>query len=273
MDASLTRSVGPPVAGAAFLLFLWLQFRKPLRPWVLPKFRHLITNLMLGLTAGVVFELMVLPAGLVTTYWAEKYGFGLLNWISLPLWAEMPIAFLLLDFTFYYWHRLNHRWSLLWRFHNVHHIDLDLDTSTGLRFHFGEMALSTIFRVLQLGLLGVGTVTFLAFEVSFAIATMFHHTNVKLPFNFELLLNKVLVTPRMHTIHHSVVRGETDSNFSTVFSWWDRLNGTFRVLQSEPGITIGVPAYQDRHYQTFFRALGLPFQGQKDYWDQGSSGA
>jgi sterol desaturase/sphingolipid hydroxylase (fatty acid hydroxylase superfamily) len=220
----------------------------------------------MGVAAGVVFELIVLPAGLAAILWARQYDFGLFNWMPLPLWAELPVAFLLLDFTFYYWHRLNHRWSLLWRFHNVHHIDADLDVSTSIRFHFGEMALSAIFRVLQLGLLGVSPATFLLFEVSFAMATMFHHSNWHLPFRLESLLNRVFVTPRMHTIHHSIVERETDSNFSTIFSWWDRLNVTFRAFEPQAKTVIGVPAYQDRADQTLSAALLLPFRKQRDYW-------
>jgi sterol desaturase/sphingolipid hydroxylase (fatty acid hydroxylase superfamily) len=209
-------------------------------------------------------------------HFCSSYGWscgclGLFNWFRLPLWAELPLGFILLDVTFYYWHRVNHSWPLLWRFHNVHHIDVDMDVSTAVRFHFGEIALSTVFHVLQLGLLGVSTATFLFFELCFAIATMFHHSNWRLPFNLELNLNKILVTPRMHTIHHSVIQRETNSNYATVFSWWDRLHGTFQALRAQPGVTIGVPAYQDRRDQTFSRALLLPFQRQRDYWSPAST--
>lgn len=173
------------------------------------------------------------------------------------------IGFLLLDFTFYYWHRLNHTLPFLWRFHNVHHIDVDLDVSTALRFHFGEITLSTLFRVLQLLVIGPSAGTFLIFETCFAVAAEFHHSNWRLPFRVERALNRVFVTPRMHGIHHSVIVQETDSNYSTIFSWWDRLNGSFRMITEAHTVTIGVAAYGDLADQGILRLLTLPFQKQR----------
>lgn len=175
------------------------------------------------------------------------------------------IAFVLLDFTFYYWHRLNHQLPFLWRFHNVHHIDVDLDVSTAVRFHFGEITLSILFRVLQLLLIGPSPGVFLIFEMCFEVAAEFHHSNWRLPFRFERVLNKVFVTPRMHGIHHSIIQEETDSNYSTIFSWWDRLNGTFRMITEAHAVTIGVAAYRDFAGQGIVRLLKLPFQKQRPY--------
>jgi sterol desaturase/sphingolipid hydroxylase (fatty acid hydroxylase superfamily) len=168
--------------------------------------------------------------------------------------------------TFYYWHRLNHRIPFLWRFHNVHHIDIDLDVSTALRFHFGEITLSILFRVVQLAIIGPSPTTFLIFETCFEAATEFHHSNWRMPFRLERLLNKVFVTPRMHSLHHSVVEEETNSNYSTIFSWWDRLNRSFRIITEAHTVTIGVPAYRDAADQGISRLLTLPFQKQRSYW-------
>jgi len=257
---------GAAVLGTVFVALFVLQLRWPLRTIVMPALRHLFTNLALATTAAIAIRLAVIPAGIATTRWAHDYGFGLLNWLVLPNWAEIPMSFLLLDFSSYYWHRLNHRQPLLWRFHNVHHVDLDLDVSTALRFHFGEITLSTLFRVLQLAAIGASVTTFLTFETCFEAATEFHHSNWRLPFRLERLLNLVFVTPRMHGIHHSVKQRETDSNYSTIFSWWDRLNGSFRPIDEHAGVRIGVPAYHDAREQTVFRLLLLPFRKQRHYW-------
>jgi sterol desaturase/sphingolipid hydroxylase (fatty acid hydroxylase superfamily) len=119
----------------------------------------------------------------------------------------------MMDLTFYYWHRANRSISFFWRFHNVHHIDPDLDISTSFRFHFGEILYSLVFRAGQIYLLGIPLFTHLVYELVFQCATLFHHSNVRLPITFERSLNKIIVTPRMHGIHHSIVKDETNSNW------------------------------------------------------------
>ena len=180
----------------------------------------------LGFAAGA---LAVRPAALGLAFWLQGHSFGVLHLLALPFWAEAALGVLWLDLTFYYWHRFNHLRPLLWRFHNVHHVDPDLDVTTSFRFHFGEVLYSTPFRVLQVGLLGISPVTFLLYEFMFNCGTMFHHSNIRLPLTLERLVNKVFVTPRMHGIHHSALGPETNSNYSVVFSGWDRLNRSLRL--------------------------------------------
>src|ERR671930_628338 len=177
-----------------------------------------------GVLGFAVAAWIVRPIGLSLATWTSATSFGLLHIVALPAAVRFGLAFLLMDLTFYYWHLANHRIPVLWRFHNVHHIDPDLDVSTALRFHPGEVLLSAGFRVLQVSLIGVPPLTYMIYEGVFQASTLFHHSNVRLPLRAERLLNLVLVTPRMHGIHHSVVEGETNSNYSTVFSWWDRLH-------------------------------------------------
>jgi sterol desaturase/sphingolipid hydroxylase (fatty acid hydroxylase superfamily) len=171
-----------------------------------------------------------------------------------------------MDLTFYYWHRLNHTRRLLWRFHNVHHVDPDLDVSTSFRFHLGEVLYSTIFRLLQVGLLGILPAAYLLYELLFNGATLFHHSNVRLPIALERLLNRVLVTPRMHGVHHSVVAQETNSNYSVVFSVWDRLHRSIRLNVAQADIVIGVPGYLQPGDNRFLPLLTQPFARQKSYW-------
>ena len=144
---------------------------------------------------------------------------------------------------------------------------MDLDVSTALRFHFGEITLSTLFRMLQIAVIGPSAVTFLVFETCFQAAAEFQHSNWRLPFRLEKALNAVIVTPRMHGLHHSIVEEETNSNYSTIFSWWDRLNGSFSAIADGQLPTIGVRAYRDAVNLGIVRILSLPFQKQRRYWD------
>ena len=150
-----------------------------------------------------------------------------------------------MDYTLYVWHVLTHRVPFLWRFHVVHHVDLDLDASTALRFHFAEIVISIGWRIGQVVLIGVPPLALSAWQTATLVSIMFHHANVRLPIAAERRLNRFVVTPRMHGIHHSIVREETDSNWSSGLTLWDRLHGTLRLDVSQDEVTIEVPAYRD----------------------------
>lgn len=138
--------------------------------------------------------------------------------------------------------------------------------STAFRFHFGEVLLSTLFRVVQVGLVGVSLGTFAAYELAFQANTFFHHSNVRLPIRLERLLNTILVTPRMHGIHHSQVRSEANSNFGVVLCWWDKLHRTLGLHIPQSRIEIGVAGYSSPHDNRLWHTLTLPFRKQRDYW-------
>ena len=262
MNRPLTISI---VVGVFILLFV-VERAVSLRH---PKARLLarvLVNLSISALAFAAAAIFVQPVVARLIDWTAQTSFGLLPLAGLSGGLELIFGFVLLDLSFYYWHVANHRIPFLWRFHNVHHIDPDLDVSTGFRFHFGEVALSSIFRVVQIGLIGPSLVTFLVYELFFLVNTLFHHSNVRLPVNFERLLNKVFVTPRMHGIHHSQVRTELNSNFSVVFSWWDRLHRTLRLNVPQARIVIGVPGYSMPGDNSLWHCLSLPFRAQRDYW-------
>ncbi len=164
-----------------FILLSFLEKLRPLRRLKRAWGPRWALNLAVTALAFVTGALTVRPVALGTAAWAEAHGFGLLNLLPLPLWAQLAGGVLLMDLSFYYWHRLNHIRPWLWRFHNVHHADPDMDVSTSFRFHVGEVLYSTVFRLLQAGLLGVLPVTYLTYELLFNCATMFHHSNVQLP--------------------------------------------------------------------------------------------
>jgi sterol desaturase/sphingolipid hydroxylase (fatty acid hydroxylase superfamily) len=171
---------------------------------------------------------------------------------------------LLLDYTMYVWHRLNHRVPLLWRFHLVHHTDLDLDVSTALRFHAGELLLSCGWRAAQVAVIGPSVALVLVFEVVFETATAFHHSNWRLPRALDRALAAVVVTPRMHGVHHSTRQAETNSNWSVLMSCWDRLHRTLRFERPGESLVIGLPAY--REPLAVRQLLALPFRRQRPAW-------
>jgi sterol desaturase/sphingolipid hydroxylase (fatty acid hydroxylase superfamily) len=185
----------------------------------------------------------------------------------LPVAAPVKtiVAFLLLDYTNYLWHQLNHRIPWLWRFHNVHHTDLDMDVSTAWRFHVGEVLLSIFFRGGMVGVVGAPSATVLFYEVLYEGATAFHHSNLRIPIQIERQLSKVIVTPRIHGIHHSIVQRETNSNYSVIFNFWDRLHHTMKLNIPQKDIVIGVPAFMNPTEQTAAYLLSLPFGPQRPW--------
>lgn len=251
---------------AVLCALMALERRFPLRRRTRFERPRLLVNGFLSLTAYSAAAVLVKPASLATLGWTAERSIGLLRLIAAPWWIELALGFLLLDLSFYYWHRLNHHAPFLWRFHNVHHIDPDLDASTGFRFHFGEVALSAGFRVVQVAVIGPAPSTFLLYELIFQIETYFHHANLRLPEAFERVLGGLVVTPRMHGIHHSQFHAETDSNYSVVFSVWDRLHRTYRGGVSQDAIVVGVPGYREPEDNFIVNALLMPFKIQRDYW-------
>lgn len=221
----------------------------------------------MSIPAFSLLRFLFLPAIVWLAYKNETIRFGLNHLYELPAWLEVTIAFLVLDYFNYVWHVVNHRVPAFWRFHLVHHTDPDLDVSTALRFHFGEMIGSVFFRGAVTFLSGVSPLTVLVYEIVFEAATQFHHSNWKLPLPFEKILNKIIVTPRMHGIHHSIIKQETDSNFSVIFSFWDRLHKTIRLNIRQNDIIIGVPSYNNPEELTIGFLLRMPFKKIRS-WQQ-----
>jgi len=251
---------------AIFIVLLLIEQVVPLRQRIRPFFQRLVKNLILTAAVLLVGSLVVRNAGLWTSEWTGERSIGLVLLVPLPKWCRVVMGILLMDLTFYYWHRANHRIRLLWRFHNVHHIDPDLDVSTSFRFHFGEIAYSAVFRIFQMLVIGADPLTYAIYETVFNAETMFHHSNFRLPIKLERWLNKVIVTPRMHGIHHSAVGPETNSNYSVIFPWWDRLNRTLVLNVPQSYIRIGVPGYLEEQDNRLWNLVVMPFVKQKRYW-------
>lgn len=256
----------PLIVFGTFVLLFVVEKLFPLREAKAGLIARLIANVSLSAVTFLVAAMVVRPSALLALGWASKQPFGMLHLVPLPGWAQFMVGFLMLDLSFYYWHIANHKIPWFWRFHNVHHFDADLDVSTGFRFHFGEVLLSTLFRVVQVSLIGVSFTAFVAYEVVFQAETLFHHSNIRLPIHFERWLNKIIVTPRMHGIHHSQVQRETNSNFGVVFCWWDRLHRTLGLNIPQSKIKIGIAGYASADDNGIWRTIVIPFCKQRDYW-------
>jgi sterol desaturase/sphingolipid hydroxylase (fatty acid hydroxylase superfamily) len=262
----------PFIVIAVFAVLFTLERLFPLRKTTRLLLERLFVNLVVSVFTFIAAAGLVQPVARWALGWSAGSPFGLVHFFPLPAPLEFVLSFLLLDLGFYYWHVANHRMPFLWRFHNVHHIDPDLDVSTAFRFHFGEIALSTGFSLLQVTLIGPSAWAFACYQLVFQAEVLFHHSNVRLPIGAERLLNKVLVTPRMHGIHHSQVQRENNSNFGTVFPWWDRLHRTLGVNIPQNEVVVGVPGYTLPEDNTIWNALLLPFSKQRDYWHRPDGG-
>jgi len=248
-----------PALTVAFLAALWSwEMLFPLAAGRERRLQHAVRNLFIAVLNTVVLALLFGAATIAAASWTAEQQFGLLNWVAvLSPWRLLP-AILLLDGWLYVWHRLNHRIPLLWRFHRVHHADAEMDVTTATRFHVGEHLGAATLRLGLIPLFGVSVIEILIFETLVVANTMFHHANVSLG-SLDRPLRWLIVTPRMHQIHHSRYRPETDSNYSTLFSCWDRLAQTYRMRAGKESVQLGLDEFSDDRWQTISGMLKTPF--------------
>lgn len=251
--------LGPLLVLGTLVATLLIERRRPLRRERQHHLRRDIRNGSMALMTMSAIALTEKPL----VRWAHRKSRGVLPRLGLPAWLQASAAIVLLDYTLYLWHVLTHKVPLLWRLHRVHHSDLDLSASTALRFHFVEMILSAPWRAAQVALIGVTPRQLSAWQTLTTIAILFHHSNIRLPLALERVLSRVVVTPRMHGIHHSVVERETDSNWGTIFSLPDYLHRTIRLDVPQQGIEIGVPALRKGEEVTLPRLIAMPFGSQR----------
>lgn len=250
-EFNLVRSGGFVLAvGLALGLQRWRPHAPMRRPW----------GSNVGLWAVNLVAISVVCGGCACAVarWAAATDVGLLNAISAPVWLGVPATVLALDFVSYLWHRANHRVRWLWRFHQVHHSDAAFTVSTGVRFHPGELLLSLPVRLAAVAALGPSPIAVVAFEVVFAIANLVEHGDIGLPLATERRIGRVCITPAHHRRHHSRRSSELNTNFGTVFVWWDRLLGTFADSSSDKRIKTGLAELSDT--PSLGRALMLPLR-------------
>jgi len=255
------------VALAAFGALFALEKLRPLRAETESKTRRNLRNFAVASLAGIILQLLEVPIAKKLALVVERRRWGLLKQVRLPAWLDTVAGFLLLDYTLYVWHVLTHKVPLLWRFHAPHHIDLDLDASTALRFHFGEMAISVLWRSAQILAIGVSHRTLRIWQSTLLLSILFHHSNITLPEQFERRLSCLIVTPRMHGIHHSTKYDEASSNWSSGIALWDRIHHTFRLNVPQAQISIGIPALRYAEDVRLGRVLTIPFTKFGDLWE------
>lgn len=243
-----------------FGVLLLLERRHGLRQQVEPKERRVARNLAVAGLSAAVLHLAERPVSVPLARLVERRRYGLLQRVRLPAWLETMLGLLLLDYTLYLWHMLEHRVSALWRFHAVHHVDLDLDASTALRFHFGELAASIPWRAAQIIVVGVTPRTLLLYQRLLMVSIMFHHSNVWISRRAEKWLSRIIMTPRLHGIHHSVRDEEVNSNWSSGLTIWDRIHHTLRAEMTRDEVTIGLAEYRDPDELTLPKVLKMPFE-------------
>lgn len=259
---------GTAILVVFFIILFLLEFKFQLRKRVQSRWKRVLINSLVSIPSFALLRLVFIPLMMLLAYKNEQWQFGLNYLYNAPAWLKASIAFLLLDYSNYIWHIILHKSPLMWRFHLVHHTDLDLDITTAFRFHFGELIGSVFFRGAAVVLTGVSPLMVLIYEIAFDVSNQFQHSNIKMPFRFEKILNKIFVTPRMHGIHHSMKNRETNSNFSIIFSFWDKLHNTIRLNINQKEIIIGVPVYPDEHELTTGKLLKLPFTKIRKWKDQ-----
>ena len=264
--AGLPRWVVPAAGLAALAGVLWLERKRPLRRRSDPGGRRIARNAAVAVLGAATLQATEKPVVERLSRLVEQRRWGLLQRWPLPRWLETALGVLLLDYTLYAWHVLLHRLPPLWRYHLVHHTDLDLDLTTAFRFHFGELALSVPWRAAQVVVIGVRPPVLHLWQAATLASVLFHHSNLCLPLWLERRLVQLVVTPRVHGIHHSAVPEQTDSNWSSGLTLWDRLHGTFRFDVPQQAITIGVPAYRDRDELVLQQLVAMPFLEQRATW-------
>jgi sterol desaturase/sphingolipid hydroxylase (fatty acid hydroxylase superfamily) len=220
--------------------------------------RHAIHNLAIALFNTVVLGLVFGSLTVIVAGWTEQNQLGLLNAVDLGAPVRWVVALVLLDGWMYVWHRANHTLPVLWRFHRMHHSDRNMDVTTATRFHLGEHAGAAVLRLGLIPLLGFEIWNLLVYDTLVIAITQFHHADISIG-RWDRWLRLVIVTPYMHKVHHSDWRSETDSNYSTVLSVWDRLAGTFRMRSDPKTIVFGLEEFRDPSWQTWWGMWKTPF--------------
>ena len=260
MDVEWLLSFKAILVGAFLVLFLIYERVRPavdhpllvrFRGASATAWRRLVRNTGLFSLNLVVSPLIVLPI----TVWAEQFTLGLRpTWLS--GWTGLAADLVLLDFWIYWWHKANHEVPFLWRFHQVHHFDELLDSTTALRFHFGEVVLSALVRACVIIAFDIPLSSVLLFEALVLISAIFHHSDARLPPRLEQALSRVIITPSIHWVHHHAVRADTDSNYGTIFSFWDPLFHSRSPTRRWQTMPIGVEGRRDR---PLLRLIITPF--------------
>ena len=220
---------------------------------------HALRNLCMGLINSVMISLVFIAAWLWAAEWAFAHSFGLLYVWELPVGVQALGGVLILDVWTYWFHRMSHRIPFLWRFHQVHHSDREMDVTTASRFHVGEILISSVLRIGIILLGGVQLWHVALYELIMFPIVQFHHANIGVGPCADKWLRRFIVTPSMHKVHHSDRQVETDSNYTSLLSVWDRLFGSFRIREDEENIQFGLDSVDKKQSGRLLGMLKNPF--------------
>jgi sterol desaturase/sphingolipid hydroxylase (fatty acid hydroxylase superfamily) len=249
--------------GILFLMAFW-EWKAARREQKISKKTRWLNNLALAVINMLVIRILFPGAALWSAYLAYRYQFGLFRKVEVPALYSIVFTVICLDWVLYYQHRAFHAYPLLWKVHRMHHTDLEVDVTTGVRFHPLEVVFSMIIKSIFIILLGLPVYGVFLFEIILNATSMFSHSNVQIPEGFDKILRLFVVTPDMHRIHHSASPPETNSNFGFNFTWWDRLLGTYRN-QPEKGqeqIKLGLDIFDEPKDLLVDQLLLQPFLDQ-----------
>jgi len=248
---------------SVYLLAALLESFFPKRPPTQPRVGRWVINFSLVGINILVQRFTLGAAAYLTAVYSQDHGWGLMSVLSLPFWAEALITFLILDFAIYLQHVMSHALPIFWRLHSVHHADLDIDASSGLRFHPIEIVISILYKSAIVAALGVNPWVVIAFEATLNGAAVFTHANISYPDKLDWILRLLICTPNMHRVHHSTARDEMDTNFGFFLSIWDRFCGTAHHSPPRAGhekVALGLPYIREQSRLGLWQLLIMPFR-------------
>ncbi len=244
---------------AGGITFFWLiESAVPLFTFQYNKWKHAGVNIFFTVTTIVVnfgFALLIV----FTSDWCRLYGFGILQWIQMPLWLQLIIGLLVLDFIgAWLIHYIEHKIKWMWKFHVIHHSDVHVDTTTANRHHPGESVFRAVFTTLAVFICGAPMWLVFLYQSISVVLSQFNHANIKMNRRFDKMLSYIIVTPNMHRVHHHYIRPETDTNFGNIFPFWDKLFSTYCKTPVEK-IRYGLDVLEGRNDEDVKDLLKIPF--------------
>lgn len=246
--------------GGIFLFWV-IEGVFPLFEFGYKKVRHALINAVLTVFF-VVIGLGFAGILLWSSTWAVENEFGILNWISMPVWVQIIVGVMLLDFFgAYLVHWVEHKVRFMWKFHLVHHSDTNVDVTTGLRHHPGEAVFRMLFTILGVLVTGAPIWIVFLYQTMSAAFTHFNHANIQMPKKLDQALSYLFVTPYMHKVHHHYTQPLTDTNYGNIFAVWDRVFGTFAEVEDTKSLKYGIDTHMDpKENEDVVNLLKIPFQ-------------
>ncbi len=222
------------------------------------RIEHGVKNIFLALINAFVIGILFSGLTIIVANYTEQNNFGFVHLFGLSGLQYSILAFIIMDMWNYTWHRINHLVPFLWRFHKMHHSDPNMDATTSIRFHFGEIIISSAIRLLVILLVGIPIWVMVFYDTTLLICTIFHHSNIQLPNKVDKIIRAVIVSPNMHKVHHSRIKIETDSNYSSFLTIWDRIFGSFRLKEDYSEIIFGLDNYDSEEKQSLIGLMKTP---------------